>query len=63
MPRYLTVRQVAGMLQCCPQTVRNWCRRGLFPPPLVIGRRKRLWNAEAVRAALERLEAPGGRAG
>jgi hypothetical protein len=56
LPRYLTVRQIAETLQCCPQTVRNWCKRGLLPPPLVLGRRKRLWDAEAVRGALGRLQ-------
>lgn len=56
LPRYLTVQQIAETLQCCPQTVRNWCKRGLLPPPLVLGRRKRLWDAEAVRSALTRLQ-------
>jgi predicted site-specific integrase-resolvase len=56
LPRYLTVQQIAETLQCCPQTVRNWCKRGLLPPPLVLGRRKRLWEAEAVRSALTRLQ-------
>ena len=63
LPQYLTVRQIAELLQCCPQTVRNWSKRGVLPPPLVLGRRKRLWNAEAVRAALERLQVPGEKAG
>ncbi len=60
LPRYLTVRQLAEALQCCAQTVRNWCRRGLLPPPLRMGRRKRLWDAEAVRTALARLQADAG---
>jgi hypothetical protein len=56
LPRYLTVQQIAETLQCCPQTVRNWCKRGLLPPPLALGRRKRLWDADAVRGALDRLQ-------
>jgi hypothetical protein len=56
LPRYLTTRQLAKVLQCCPQTVRNWCKRGLLPPPLWVGRRKRLWDVEAVRGALARLQ-------
>jgi predicted DNA-binding transcriptional regulator AlpA len=56
LPRYLTVRQLAEILQCCPQTVRNWYKRGLLPPPLRMGRRKLLWDLEAVRAALARLQ-------
>lgn len=58
LPCYLTVRQIAEALQCCPQTVRNWCKRGLLPPPLVMGRRKRLWEVATVRQALARLQAP-----
>jgi hypothetical protein len=60
LPRYLTARQLAEALQCCPQTVRNWCKRGLLPPPLLMGRRKRLWDVEAVRRALAQLQAPAG---
>jgi hypothetical protein len=60
LPRYVTARQLAEMLQCCPQTVRNWCKRGLLPPPLVMGRRKRLWDPEAVRAALAKLQGAAG---
>ena len=52
----VSVRQLAETLQCCPQTVRNWCRRGLLPPPLALGRRKRLWDPEAVRTALAGLQ-------
>jgi hypothetical protein len=58
LPCYLTVRQIAEALQCCPQTVRNWCKRGLLPPPLVMGQRKRLWEATALQQALARLQAP-----
>jgi predicted DNA-binding transcriptional regulator AlpA len=54
-PRYLTARQLAEVLQCCQQTVHNWCNRGLLPPPLMLGRRKLLWEAEAVWEALARL--------
>jgi hypothetical protein len=60
LPRFLTVRQIAHALHCCPQTVRNWSRRGLLPPPLVMGRRKRLWDVTAVREALIRLRASSG---
>jgi hypothetical protein len=63
LPQYLTVHQLAEALRCCPQTVRNWCKRGLLPAPLALGRRKRLWDAESVRTALARLQAPGGAAG
>lgn len=59
LPQYLTARQIAVQLKCCPQTVRNWSKRGFLPPPVVLGPRRRLWNLEAVRAALERLQAPG----
>ncbi len=55
-PEYLTAQQIAGFLRCTPQTVRNWCKRGLLPPPLALGRRKRLWDAAAVRSALEHLK-------
>jgi hypothetical protein len=60
LPRYLTVQQLAEALQCCPQTVRNWCKRGLLPAPLAMGRRKRLWEAQSVREALARLTNPQG---
>ncbi len=60
LSRYLTARQLAETLQCCPQTVRNWCKRGLLPAPLAMGKRKRLWDAEAVRTALARLQADAG---
>jgi DNA-binding transcriptional MerR regulator len=63
LPRYLTVRQLALALHCCPQTVRNWCKRGLLPPPLALSRRKRLWDAEAVVAALEQLQGKPARKG
>jgi hypothetical protein len=59
LPEYLTTQQIARSLRCTPQTVRNWCKRGLLPPPLALGRRKRLWDAAAVRTALERLRGPG----
>jgi excisionase family DNA binding protein len=52
---YWTVHQIAELLQCCPQTVRNWCKRGVLPAPLALSRRKRLWDAQAVQAALEKL--------
>ncbi len=58
LPRFLTIRQLAEALQCCPQTIRNWCKCGLLPPPLRVGRRKRLWSLEAVRTALARLQEP-----
>jgi DNA-binding transcriptional MerR regulator len=58
LPHFLTIRQLAKALHCCPQTVRNWCKRGLLPPPLRTGGRKRLWNAEEVRNALARLQEP-----
>jgi hypothetical protein len=57
---YWTVYQVAELLQCCPQTVRNWCKRGVLPAPLALSRRKRLWDAHAVRAALEQLQRTAG---
>ena len=60
LPRYLTVQQLAEALQCCPQTVRNWCKRGLLPAPLAMGRRKRLWEVQSVREALARLMQPQG---
>jgi hypothetical protein len=56
LPPYVTVRQLAEALQCCPQTIRNMCKRGVLPPPLSLSRRKQLWDAAAVRAALERLQ-------
>jgi excisionase family DNA binding protein len=59
LPCYLTVQQLAEKLQCCPQTVRNWCKRGLLPAPVTLGRRKRLWDAELVRQALLRLQDSG----
>lgn len=58
LPRYLTVRQIAEMLRCCPQTVRNWVKRDLLPPPLALGKRKRLWEAEAIECRLAKLH-PG----
>jgi predicted site-specific integrase-resolvase len=57
LPAYVTVRQLADWLQCCPQTVRNWSRRGVLPPPLALSKRKQLWDTEAVRGALARLQA------
>jgi excisionase family DNA binding protein len=59
LPRYLTVRQIAAMLRCCPQTVRNWVKRGLLPPPLSLGKRKRLWEADAVERHLALLRQGG----
>jgi predicted DNA-binding transcriptional regulator AlpA len=59
LPRYLTVRQIAAMLRCCPQTVRNWVKRGLLPRPLALGQRKRLWEAEAVERRLAVLHQGG----
>jgi hypothetical protein len=56
LPPYVTVRQLARALQCCPQTVRNWCKRGVLPRPLRLSRRKQLWDTAAVRAALARLQ-------
>jgi hypothetical protein len=61
MPRYLTAHQLADMLRCCTQTVRNWSRRGLLPRPLAMGRRKRLWDAEQVRQVLQTLRDQPGR--
>jgi hypothetical protein len=63
LPEYLTTKQIARFLRCTPQTVRNWCKRGLLPPPLALGRRKRLWDAAAVRTALDCLMGPGPRGG
>jgi hypothetical protein len=59
LPPYVTVRQLAEALQCCPQTIRNMCRRGVLPAPLSLSRRKQLWDVEAVRAALVRLQQGG----
>jgi len=58
LPPYVTVYQLAEMLRCCPQTVRNWCKRGVLPPPLALSRRKQLWDANAIRAALANLQRP-----
>jgi hypothetical protein len=55
-PEYLTVRAVAELLQCTPQTVRALSRRGILPQPLVLSRRKQLWNRAAVLDALTKLE-------
>jgi hypothetical protein len=56
LPPFVTVQQLADWLQCCPQTVRNWSRRGVLPPPLALSKRKQLWDTEAVRRALVRLQ-------
>jgi hypothetical protein len=58
LPPYATARQLAEALQCCPQTIRNMSKRGVLPPPLSLSRRKQLWDAAAVRAALARLAVP-----
>jgi hypothetical protein len=55
-PPYVTVYQLAAVLRCCPQTVRNWCKRGVLPRPLALSRRKRLWDSQAVLEALARLQ-------
>jgi hypothetical protein len=57
LPAFVTVYQIAEWLQCSPQTVRNWSKRGVLPPPLALSRRKQLWDRDAVYAALTRLQA------
>jgi hypothetical protein len=56
LPPFVTAEQIAELLHCCPQTVRNWSKRGILPPPIVLGRRK-LWDAAAVRSVLAQLQA------
>lgn len=52
-PEYLTIREAAAVLRCCPDTVRAGIRRGELPA-VRIGRVVRLPRARLALLAAER---------
>jgi predicted DNA-binding transcriptional regulator AlpA len=48
--RMLTQRQVAELFNVSTRTILNWWRAGLFPRPLMISPKKRLWDATVIEA-------------
>jgi hypothetical protein len=44
----LTQRQVAELFAVNPRTILNWWRAGLFPKPLMISPKKRLWDPAVI---------------
>ena len=50
-PRYLTVKDVASMLQCSVRHIENLVHRGEFPVPIKVGRLAR-WDQDTVLAHL-----------
>jgi predicted DNA-binding transcriptional regulator AlpA len=53
---FLTAGDLADRMQVCKQTVRNWVKRGLLPPPVRMGRRSLRWRAAQVREFLLRRQ-------
>jgi predicted DNA-binding transcriptional regulator AlpA len=51
LPQFLTPKEMAAMLHVCRQTVDEFVRRGILPPPSILGRRK-LWDRVAVERAI-----------
>ena len=51
LPKLLTLKQVSELVGVTRQTIWAWVRHGRFPPPVAIGRNRKLWS----RAVIERL--------
>lgn len=54
LPDYLSCPQLAELLGVSPGTVRNWCREGRLPNPIVLSDRIKLYSTKAVRRTLAR---------
>lgn len=50
---FLSTRQVAKLLHISVVTVRKNAGNGIIPAPIKLGKRKRLYRAEAIRRLLE----------
>jgi predicted site-specific integrase-resolvase len=64
LPQYVRVSQLLGtgpykgqrpIFAVTRQTIGNWYKTGILPPPIRAGR-SIMWRAEDIRAALARLE-------
>lgn len=55
LPEYVSCPQLADLLGVSTGTVRNWCRQGRLPQPVVVSDRIRLYSTRAVRRTLARL--------
>jgi predicted DNA-binding transcriptional regulator AlpA len=41
--RFITAKEIADELGVCERTILNWSERGIFPKPLRLSLRKRVW--------------------
>jgi DNA-binding transcriptional MerR regulator len=55
--RFISYADVAALIGVSVETVRNYVRRGLIPPPLRFSKRTLLFDRAAVEAALRRQTA------
>lgn len=57
LPEHVTAAELAHSACITVDTVRNWVRRGILPPPVKIGH-KRLWRRADVEALLQGQRQP-----
>lgn len=51
-PAYWTAAQVAHRIGVTERTLREWVRRGTWPPPTVFSRKTKRWHSDVVNATL-----------
>jgi predicted DNA-binding transcriptional regulator AlpA len=49
------IEEVADLARVHKATIRDWVRRGLFPPPGRLGGKRLVWPRSVVEAAIARM--------
>lgn len=51
-PVFLTASQVAHRIGVSERTLREWVRRGTWPPPMVFSRKTQRWHISVIQELL-----------
>jgi predicted DNA-binding transcriptional regulator AlpA len=54
LPIFLTGPQLSNLLGVSTSSIRDYVRKGILPPPLMLTRRIHLWQTSEVRAWIRR---------
>ena len=54
-PEYMTTLQLAQLVGVTKTTIRNWVKKGLLPPPIVLSSKSQIFPTTQVRRALAEL--------
>ncbi|MGH8274901.1 MAG: helix-turn-helix transcriptional regulator [Gammaproteobacteria bacterium] len=57
MDKLLSDRDVSATLNCSRASVWRWVRRGLLPPPILVGQRTRRWRQADIERFIAEREA------